>query len=130
LGQTVLAGDGIPVAAVGGHSRIVRKSGQAGRPDGSCFNSVTAFHRAETTKRCSLSEIDEVRLLERTISSRLERQYFCLVPEYELLRVWPAEEDRLRKVEQFATERHWRLFSYIKGRGAIFIRKGAMPSFN
>lgn len=71
-----------------------------------------------------------MQFLERTISSRLERQYFCLVPEYELRRVWPAEEDRLHKVEQFAAERHWQMFSYIKGRGAIFIRKGAMPNLN
>jgi hypothetical protein len=62
-------------------------------------------------------------MLEETISDRLKRKLLCLVPEEELRRVWPELEDQLSEVERFAADRQWRVFSYIKGRGAIFVRK-------
>jgi hypothetical protein len=46
-----------------------------------------------------------------------------MVPEEELERVWPHSAKRHDDLVRFAADNRWQLASYIKGRGAIFVRK-------
>lgn len=62
-------------------------------------------------------------MLERTVSETLKRQPTCMVPEEELERVWPHSAKRHDDLVRFAADNRWQLASYIKGRGAIFVRK-------
>ncbi len=61
--------------------------------------------------------------LEHKISRDLEKQSFSVVPESELRRVWPGEGSLFFRIERFAIEHDWRLFSYSRGLGAILISK-------
>lgn len=61
------------------------------------------------------------------ILAHLAGRDFTLIPEQELDRVWPDAENRLVEIEKFAAENGWRMFSYTKGRGAIFTRQNAKP---
>jgi hypothetical protein len=61
--------------------------------------------------------------LKEEIMAHLIGRDFSSVPEEDLERVWPDAITRLQAMEQFAEANGLRLFSYLKGRGAIFTRK-------
>jgi hypothetical protein len=75
-----------------------------------------------------------VELLIQKIESTLQAQSHCLVRPEELERVWsnlPMDE-REDRVREFAHEHGWRVFSYGRALGAMFVRDqsavGRIPS--
>jgi len=63
--------------------------------------------------------------LKENIMAHLAGRDFSLIPEEELERVWPDAGLRVAEIEQFADKHGYQLFSYTKGRGAIFTRRDA-----
>jgi hypothetical protein len=66
----------------------------------------------------------EMELLTQKIESTLQTQSHCLVGPEELERVWPnlQMDQREDVVRKFAHERGWRVFSYNRALGAMFVR--------
>lgn len=64
-------------------------------------------------------------ILAQQISSALETQRHCFVRPEELKRVWPSlgEEERESVVRDFAREHGWRIFTYSRVLGAMFVRE-------
>lgn len=63
-------------------------------------------------------------LLTQKIESTLQGASHCLVRPEELQRVWPnvPGERREQVVREFAHEHGWRVFSYNRALGAMFVR--------
>jgi hypothetical protein len=61
--------------------------------------------------------------LVQRITSTLETQKQCFVRPDELKRVWPSltDDDREDAVREFARENGWRIFSYNRVLGAMFV---------
>jgi hypothetical protein len=62
--------------------------------------------------------------LAREIESALQTQKCCFVRPEELQRVWPSvgAEHREHIVREFARDHGWRIFSYSRMLGAMFVR--------
>ena len=62
--------------------------------------------------------------LVQQIESTLEIEKHCFVRPDELKRVWPsvAEQTREEVVRDFAREHGWRVFTYSRVLGAMFVR--------
>jgi hypothetical protein len=58
------------------------------------------------------------------IKSALETEAHCFVRPEELKRVWPSLNDREREqtVRKFASDNGWRIFTYNRVLGAMFVR--------
>jgi len=61
--------------------------------------------------------------LAEQIRSTFESQKHCFVRPDELKRVWPSltEEEREHFVREFAHENGWRIFTYSRVLGAMFV---------
>ena len=68
-----------------------------------------------------------MQVLVQQIQSALETQKHCFVRPDELKRVWPslADQDREHIVREFAREHGWRIFTYSRALGAMFVREEA-----
>lgn len=69
-----------------------------------------------------------MQLLEEEIESALQSQRQYFVRPDELRRVWPAmhDDEREQVVRQFAQEHGWRIFTYSRILGAMFVRDSAL----
>jgi hypothetical protein len=65
-----------------------------------------------------------MQMLVQEIESMFESQKHCFVRPDDLKRAWPAmaEEDRERAINEFAREHGWRVFTYSRVFGAMFVR--------
>lgn len=63
--------------------------------------------------------------LVQQIASALDTQKHCFVRPEELKRVWPSigEEEREDLVRHFARKHGWRIFTYSRVLGAMFVRE-------
>jgi len=61
--------------------------------------------------------------LAERIKSTFETQKHCFVRPDELKRVWPSlsDDDREQVVREFARENGWRIFTYSRVLGAMFV---------
>ena len=61
--------------------------------------------------------------LVQRISSTLQTEKQCFVRPDELKRIWPAviDEQREEMVREFARENGWRIFTYSRVLGAMFV---------
>jgi hypothetical protein len=65
-----------------------------------------------------------VQTLEQSIASGLKTRVFYLVPEKELKRVWPHDENRIFTFSGFVSKHpDWLFFAYTTGHGAIVMRR-------
>ena len=66
--------------------------------------------------------------LAQRIESALETEKQCFIRPDELKRVWPnfSDDQRHEVVVEFAREHGWRIFTYSRILGAMFVRDSAM----
>ena len=71
----------------------------------------------------------QMQTLALEIESALQTQKCCFVRPEELKRIWPSvgAEDREHIVREFAREHGWRIFSYNRTLGAMFVRESPEP---
>jgi hypothetical protein len=71
-------------------------------------------------------------ILVQQIKSALATQKECFVRPEELKRVWRsiADEKREHIVRKFATEHGWRIFTYNRVLGAMFVRNNGLNNPN
>jgi hypothetical protein len=64
-----------------------------------------------------------MQVLVQQIQSALETEKHCFVRPEELKRVWPSlrDDDREQVVREFARENGWRVFTYSRVLGAMFV---------
>ena len=69
-----------------------------------------------------------MQLLVQRIESALLNERQCFVRPDELKRVWPnlSDEDRENVVREFARENGWRIFTYSRVLGAMFVRDASV----
>jgi hypothetical protein len=65
-----------------------------------------------------------MQMLVQQIESTLQVEKACFVRPWELERVWPAipDEERQNIVRDFAGKHGWRIFSYNRNLGAMFVQ--------
>jgi len=65
-----------------------------------------------------------MQMLVQEIESMFQSQRHCFVRPDDLKRVWPSmtEQQRERLVSEFARDHGWRIFTYSRVFGAMFIR--------
>ena len=65
-----------------------------------------------------------MQMLVQKIESTLKTEEHCFVRPDDLRRVWPSvgEPNREDVVRQFAEEHGWRIFTYSRILGAMFVR--------
>jgi hypothetical protein len=65
-----------------------------------------------------------MQMLVEEIESMFKSQKHCFVRPDDLRRAWPSmtEQDRERVVGEFAREHGWRIFTYSRVFGAMFVR--------
>jgi hypothetical protein len=68
-----------------------------------------------------------VQTLVQRIKETLERERQCFIRPEELKRVWPSidDEERERRVREFAEENGFRIFTYSRVLGAMFVAGSA-----
>jgi hypothetical protein len=70
--------------------------------------------------------------LAEQIRSTFETQRHCFVRPEELKRIWPTlhDEDREQIVREFARENGWRIFTYSRVLGAMFVAPSNQRGLN